>query len=103
MKDKNTTTLPGFDPQSFGKRLQSARKALGITQEEFAAQLRVDCNHISRMERGVRVCSIDLLVEMAALLDVSTDYLLVGTAMASATKQKLLTAINELNTIVQSL
>lgn len=46
----NKTPLQGFDPQSFGKRLQSARKAIGITQEEFAAQLRVDCNHIARME-----------------------------------------------------
>lgn len=102
MNDKNTS-LPGFDPYGFGKRLQNVRKALGITQEELAAQLRVDCNHVSRMERGVRVCSIDLLVEIAALLDVSTDYLLVGAVTAGMKKQALLIAVEELNTIVQNL
>ncbi len=99
----NNTALGGFDPYSFGKRLQCARKALDITQEELAARLRVDRNHITRMERGIRVCSIDLLVEMAAILNVSTDYLLVGTVTISAAKQKLLTAIEELSKIAQSL
>lgn len=102
MKDNNTS-LRGFDPCSFGKRVQRARKALGITQEELAEQLRVDRNHVTRMERGIRVCSIDLLVEMAALLNVSTDYLLMGTATASATKQKLLAAIEELGKIAENL
>ncbi len=73
--NNSKTSLQGFDPRGFGKRLQSARKALGITQEELAERLRVDRNHVTRMERGIRVCSIDLLVDMAVLLDVSTDYL----------------------------
>lgn len=34
--------------------------------------------HISRMERGVEACSIDLLVEISCVLRVSTDYLLMG-------------------------
>lgn len=99
----NKTPLQGFDPRGFGKRLQSARKACGITQEELAERLRVDRNHITRMERGARVCSIDLLIEIAALLDVSTDYLLVGTTTDITTKQKLLAAIEELDKIAQSL
>ena len=61
------------------------------------------CNHITRMERGARVCSIDLLIEIAALLDVSTDYLLVETISNTTTKQSLLIAIEELNKIVQDL
>ena len=102
MKDGNTS-LHGFDPYRFGKRLQNARKARGITQEELAERLRVDRNHITRMERGIRVCSIDLLVEIAVLLDVSTDYLLAGTAPNSTRKQSLLIAIEELKKIVQDL
>ena len=99
----NKTPLQGFDPRGFGKRLQSARKACGITQEELAEKLCVDRNHITRMERGARVCSIDLLIEIAALLDVSTDYLLTGTISNTTTKQSLLIAIEELNKIVQDL
>lgn len=99
----NKTSLQGFDPRSFGQRLQVARKALGITQEELAERLCVDRNHVTRMERGVRACSIDLLVEIAVLLDVSTDYLLVGSVPNTTAKQSLLIAIEELNKIVQDL
>lgn len=101
--DDRKTLLQSFDPRSFGNRLQSARKARGFTQEDLAERLRVDRNHITRMERGIRVCSIDLLVEIAGLLDVSTDYLLSGTAPNTTTKQSLLIAIEELNKIIQNL
>lgn len=91
-----------FDPQQFGWRLQNIRKAQGITQEELADKLSVDRNHITRMERGIRVCSIDLLVEMAFALNVSTDYLLLGAAPTKRTKESLLIAIEALNKVVQS-
>lgn len=96
-------TGPRFDPVEFGKRLQNTRKALGITQEELAEWISVDRNHITRMERGIRVCSIDLLVELAAALDISIDYLLVGVVATNTAKQALLVAIEELEKIVQSL
>ena len=94
---------PHFDPLEFGKRLQITRKALGITQEELADMISVDRNHITRMERGVRVCSIDLLVELAVALKVSTDYLLMGVSSSDAAKKRLLTAIEQLTQIAQSL
>lgn len=94
---------PHFDPAEFGKRLQSARKSLGVTQDELADRISVDRNHITRMERGIRVCSIDLLVELAAALNVSTDYLLVGTSSSDAAKKKLLSAIDLLAQIALNL
>ncbi len=101
--NNSKTSLQGFDPCGFGKRLQSARKALGITQEELAERLRVDRNHITRMERGIRVCSIDLLVEISVALEVSTDYLLTGETSSMVIKQKLLAVIEQLNQIAQNL
>ncbi|MCD8117216.1 MAG: helix-turn-helix transcriptional regulator [Oscillospiraceae bacterium] len=60
-------------------RLQSARKMRGITQEELSSRLGLSGKqHISRIERGERSCSIDLLVELSYALHVSTDYLLKG-------------------------
>lgn len=94
---------PHFDPLKFGKRLQNTRKALGITQEELAERLSVDRNHITRMERGIRVCSVDLLVELAVTLDVSTDYLLAGASSANMKKQALLIAVEELEKVAQTL
>lgn len=103
MTTAKDTGGPHFDPLEFGKRLQNTRKALGITQEELADRISVDRNHITRMERGIRVCSIDLLVELAAALEVSTDYLLVGTSSSDAAKKKLLSAIEQLTQIARSL
>lgn len=103
MTKTKTTAGTHFNPVEFGKRLQIARKAHGVTQEELADRISVDRNHITRMERGVRVCSIDLLVELAMALEVSTDYLLRGVSSADAAKKRLLTTIEQLTQIAQSL
>lgn len=68
-----------FDLTEFGKRLHDIRVFRGLTQEELANKLGdINKQHISRMERGVNACSIDLLVELSCALGVSTDYLLTG-------------------------
>ena len=68
-----------FDLTEFGKRLHDIRVLRGLTQEELANKLGdINKQHISRMERGVNACSIDLLIELSCVLGVSTDYLLTG-------------------------
>lgn len=92
-----------FDPIKFGKRLQKSRKLAGITQEELANSLSVDRNTIGRMERGIRSCSFDLLVEICSILNVSSDYLLMGKDEIKVSKEELLKTVSKLNTIVQNL
>lgn len=103
MINGNHSASPRFDPYSFGQRLQNARRSRGITQEELAEMLCVDRNHITRMERGVRACSIELLVDMSVALDVSIDYLLMGLTDGTATRQKLITIIEQLTQIAKTL
>lgn len=68
-----------FDPKEFGRRLQQMRKVRGMTQLELSERLGLASKqHISRMERGEKTCSIDLLIELSCVLNVSTDYLLMG-------------------------
>ena len=67
-----------FNQYSFGRRLKECRELIGMTQEELAQMVGVEKQHISRIERGSRACSIDLLVILASTLHVSTDYLLTG-------------------------
>ena len=67
-----------FNQLDFGRRLKECREQIGMTQEELAILVGVEKQHISRMERGTRACSIDLLVILATTLHVSTDYLLLG-------------------------
>lgn len=90
-----------FDQKEFGKRLQTQRKAREMTQEELALALGLASKqHISRMERGVEACSIDLLVEISCVLRVSTDYLLMGKeSNREITRNELHSAILQLKNI----
>lgn len=69
-----------FDQKAFGRRMSSCRMGKDLTQEQLAEILGVNRQHISRIERGISAVSIDLLVEISTALDVSTDFLLKGTA-----------------------
>ena len=94
-----------FNQVEFGKRLQECRKARGITQEALAELLGLASRqHVSRMERGVESCSLDVLVELSGLLNVSTDYLLMGTKPdKQITKARLISAIAQLTDIADHL
>ncbi len=70
-----------FNQYGFGRRLKECRELIGMTQEELAEMVGVEKQHISRIERGVRACSIDLLVIFASTLHISTDYLLLGVSI----------------------
>ena len=93
-----------FNQVEFGRRVAELRKINGMTQEELAEKLGVEKLHISRMERGVVACSIDLLLEMSTALKVSTDYLLTGQYPDNKIiKIQLESVISQLSRIVQSL
>lgn len=67
-----------FNQSAFGKRVKEARKGRGISQAEMAEKLNISTNHYGHIEQGIKGCSIDLLLEIADILRVSTDYLLLG-------------------------
>lgn len=60
----------------FGKRLRAARMHRGITQQKFADSLSVALRSYQGYEGCTRYPSFDLLVKMADILDVPTDWLL---------------------------
>jgi transcriptional regulator with XRE-family HTH domain len=60
------------------RRVRAQRKALELTQEELAVELGVTHQHVSRIEGGHAVPSLELLVRLSRKLGVSTDYLLTG-------------------------
>lgn len=59
-------------------RVRSRRQALKLTQQELAQELGVTHQHISRIEGGHAVPSLELLVRLSHRLGVSADYLLTG-------------------------
>ena len=61
-----------------GKRIATARKLKGMTQEQVANRLKIGVNHLSGIERGSRGIAIGTLIELVKILDVSADYILFG-------------------------
>ena len=53
-----------------------------------------------RIERGIRACSLESLIDLAQELHTSTDYLLTGTGPANDfAKEQLLSAIEVLSSV----
>ena len=65
-------------------RIQTLRKARGLSQEELADQLGVSRQAVSKWESGQSVPETEKIVLMSDILHVSTDYLLKGAAQPGA-------------------
>lgn len=66
-----------------GLRMKNARKKLHLTQEDMAEQLGVSVKHYSGIERGVAGVSLETLVNVSNILNVSLDYLVKGDEMSN--------------------
>ena len=62
----------------YGQRMKEERNRMGCTQEEVALRRNIGHEHMNKIERGKRGCSIDILLELSEVFGVSTDYLLTG-------------------------
>ncbi len=65
-----------FDIHVFSSRLKELRTSKGLSQQTLAGILGVTKTQISDMERSKVTTSLERLVMLADVLDVSTDYLL---------------------------
>ena len=60
-----------------GQRIKKLRKEFGYTQEQVSKKLNISVAALSRYETGAfEPKSVDLIVDLALLYKVSTDYLL---------------------------
>ena len=60
----------------FPKNLRFCRLQKGLRQEDMANELHITRQAYCNYENGPRTPSVDIIVAIAGLLDVSTDYLL---------------------------
>ena len=67
-----------------GARIAALRRNAGWSQAELAAKLQVSASAVGMYEQGRREPSAQILLSMAALFGVSTDYLLTGRMDSSA-------------------
>jgi transcriptional regulator with XRE-family HTH domain len=63
--------------RTFGEKVRAIRLAKGLSQRELAHKLKLASRaYISNLEAGRKAPSIDVVVQIADLLEVTTDYLL---------------------------
>ena len=61
---------------NFGNKLKLLRLQDNMTQEQLAQKLNLTKSVISAYETGLRLPSYDVLIRLAKIFNVSTDYLL---------------------------
>lgn len=68
----------GYDPCAVGERIQLLRKERELTQDQLAIDLNISDRYMRNLERGERVPSIDLFVELREKFGSSLDYIVLG-------------------------
>lgn len=66
------------DLLAIGQRIQNQRLALGYTQQYVYEKLDISQNHYSRIENGHVGMSFEILLQLSEILELSTDYILIG-------------------------
>ena len=68
-----------LDRKELGRRIAKRRKEKKIRQYKLASNIGVDPTHLSSIEDGSVTPSLEVLVKICDLLEVTPDYLLEGT------------------------
>lgn len=66
-----------LDYTVIGRRIRKYRKLAGLSQEALAEKVWISTTHMSHIETGSTKLSLPVLVDIAAVLDVRTDDLLI--------------------------
>lgn len=67
-----------YDMKQSGDRIRQLRLKSRLTQEQAAGKLNIDRSFYGRVEAGRSGCSVDLLIQLSELFEVSLDYLILG-------------------------
>ena len=67
-----------LDREKVGKALLEQRKIKGMTQKQLASLLNVSYQAVSRWEQGISLPSVDMIYNIAQVLDTTVDSLLSG-------------------------
>ena len=93
-----------FDAMECGKRIKTLREEKGFNQMQLSEKVKISFDHLRAIEHGRRTCSIELLVDLHVLFDVSLDYLIVGkTSQLDSVKAELQRAVEMIEKVKREL
>lgn len=67
-----------IDREKVGKAISEQRKIKGMTQKQLADLLHVSYQAVSRWEQGISMPSVDIICDIAQILEITIDFLLNG-------------------------
>lgn len=76
-----------MDNALIGKMIRKYRKEQGYTQQQFAEKASLSPNYLGSIERGVQPPKLETLVNIANILNVTTDELLMGVVSQARSMQ----------------
>lgn len=75
--------------KDMGQRIRTRRKSLAIKQYDLAERLGISNNHLSAIENGTQNTTIDVLIKICDELQVTPDYLLLGSMHSNNVPQDI--------------
>lgn len=76
-----------------GSKIAKLRKEHNMTQEQLAEKLDISIKHCSAVERGLSSLSLEKLIDVSNLFDISLDYLVKGDLNSDYTSNNRLTVL----------
>ena len=73
-----------MDYVAMGARIRAYRKQRGMTQAGLAKSVGISTSFIGHIERGTRIASLETLVRLSEILDVSIDTIVTGAEAAQS-------------------
>ena len=83
--------------KEMGQRIMARRKALRFTQEELAEKIDVSTQMISNLELGKKAIRPENLAKVCKELNVSADYILIGSEKQNEEINQLIEKLMELS------
>ncbi len=86
--------LMHVDYKKIGMRLAQRRKEINMKQNTLAEKTNLSNNHISNIENGHSIPSLETFAKICNTLDVTPDYLLLGTLKSNNVPQNIVDKLN---------
>lgn len=86
-----------MDNSTLGERIKRARKILNLTQEQLGEMTDVTSAYIGQIERDERTPSLKRLKKIAKQLEVSVEYLVVGSKSPAEINEDLKKELDGIN------
>ena len=78
---------------TLGARIAKRRKLMHLSQKDLAEQIQISNNYLSSIENGKEKPSLEIIVSICNALQVTPDYLIVGTMHSNNIPQNVVDSL----------